>query len=689
MSDRIQYEIQVLDKFSANLKKFDDLIAKTRKSLKSFNSSFTTSSKNFAIFQKNTKSNVSHLDILHRSLNKTGAAADIFSRKLSKLNNINLGGAISQLNRLSTAMNKSSIGGFERYSGTTTRRTKKPNFIIGGESYGGFHGVSADLFRYQKSMRNALVPFNNPFIMRGGSASGAYNVRSYMPNFTMPIDSSYRMTGGSSAVVPYGYGRVGGVPSRMYPMRDVTPEMKGVMPQYVNERNNPALQPAQSSQQPRSPVFGGSGLGSFGGMAKAMGYYEAINIGMQVPRNIYNNLKMTRGIEASFDAYKKLGIVSDLGLPKKEMQDVMGIADKYGVKFQDLIDPYRHMLATKGLDTPTTKKLLGGVAAYSNIVGMGSEAQKATYRALEQMLTQQQIRGQEFNLQLQQAPGFRQKFYKAFLKAVKTQGIPSLKADVTEENVGEKFAEYREKGLLESSIVIKHLADILNDPLLQKMGIKKGHMVQGEENRLSNAYFRATTSVGNVVEMPIIKSLIGIANAFDRLGKEIESFGNSLSTWSDWLDTKKQEPTIMKGFIGGAVDAAKFGVDSVLSLPKNLVRAGKDIGMTSIMAGEGVFTGDWSNYNKYAKERNSYWFNGVDLDDSAAISALKGINTDDYLTNGGLKYSRIPKSSQLSQEQVIKVILEGKNMPANMTATVENYGANTTKMRVESNIGGY
>jgi tape measure domain-containing protein len=736
----MEYEIQVLDKFSANLKKFDDLIAKTQKSLKSFNSSFTASSKNFAIFQKNIKSNVSHLDILHRSLNKTSVAADIFSRKLSKLNGIDLSGAVSQLNKLSVAMNKASMGGFGGYSGTATKRARKPNFIMSGGAYGGFQGVSADLFRYQKSMRNALAPYTNPYqldlyrkgVQMGGSYSNFkpidvaqlrsqmaynrsmrnalmvvnrdvvprgsafgkesfYNPRSYIPNFTMPIDSSYRMTSGSRAVVPYGYGRVGGVPSRMYPMKDVTPQYVDdweAKNREYNQRNNPARQPSQPSQpsqQPRSPVFGGSGLGSFGGMARAMGYYEAINMGMKFPRTVYSNLKTTRGIEASLDAFKKIGIAPDLKSSKEELSDIMGIADKYGVRFSSIIDPYRKILATKKLSPDVTKKLMSGLSAYSNVVGMDNEAQSGTFLAIEQMLTQGNIKGQEFNLQLQRAPGLRELFFQAFKRATDVQGIPGVKGTITKENMASKFIEYREKGLMDSPIIMKHLAEILMEPMLQKMGIAKGHMVQGEENRLSNAYFRASTSVGNVVEMPIIKALTITANLFDILGQKINIFGQSLSIWADWYRSKDERPTLAKGLAEGSMKAIK----SVANFPLYAGRLGYDLGMTPIKALEGATTGDWSDYDKYKSKRNAYWFNGADFNDPASISALKALNTDDYLATGGLKYSRIPKSSQPSQEQVIKVILEGKNMPANMTATVENYGAKSTTMRVENNVGGY
>tara|TARA_R110000868_G_C10972986_1_gene771139 strand:- start:30803 stop:32671 length:1869 start_codon:yes stop_codon:yes gene_type:complete len=443
---------------------------------------------------------------------------------------------------------------------------------------------------------------------------------------------------------------------------------------------NGKFQPMSQGVQQRPGGFGGGrgsgfmaggGLGNMGGMAKAMGYYELINAGVAVPKNVYGNLKTNRGIEASFDAFKQIGIAPDLKNAEQEMKEIMDIANKYGVKFSSIIDPFRKILSTKGLNPDVTKKLLGGMSSYSNIVGMNDESQKSTFFALEQMLTQKVIKAEEFNRQLQNAPGLKQMFFRAFKKATDEQGVPGIKGTITEENMAQKFIKYRELGLLDSPIMMTHLADILSEEIMLKMGIKKGHMVQGEENRLSNAYYDMTSKVGKALEPQILASLISITESFNLFASGMDTFSKSMITWSDWF--KNEKPTVAKGFAKGAVKTA----EAVVELPKNLIKMGYDVGKYSLSVGEGAVTGDWSNFHKTAKNINKDWFN-------------MSSEESDYIGNK-LNYSRIPASSStVNQEQVIKVILEGKDMPSNMSARVENLGGNSTKMRVESNfIGGY
>ena len=189
----------------------------------------------------------------------------------------------------------------------------------------------------------------------------------------------------------------------------------------------------------------GGGLGSMGGMAKAMGYYELINAGVAVPRTTYKNIKEMTSLKASLSGLSKI-VAKDMGTPGEEVAAIRGVADKYGVPFRNVADPYKNIIATGQLPADTAKKLIAGGAGYSSLMGLGAPAQESLFRAIEQMLSKEKITAEEFNRQLQQAPGMKNMFYEAFLKAVQKRGTTELKKDVTKDNVSTKFYEYMSKG---------------------------------------------------------------------------------------------------------------------------------------------------------------------------------------------------------------------------------------------------
>jgi tape measure domain-containing protein len=434
------------------------------------------------------------------------------------------------------------------------------------------------------------------------------------------------------------------------------------------QRAQPPAQPPQGGGGGRRPIMAGigGGLGTMGGMARAMGYYELIHGASMIPRDIYGNLKEIRGIEASFDAFKKIGIAPDLKSPQEEIKDLFGIANKFGTNVSDIIDPYRKILATKKLSPDITKNLIGGMASYGNVVGMDASAQKATFLAFEQMLTKGKIQGQEFNLQLQQSPGMREMFFQAFLKAADEQGIPHLKKEVNRENVGERFQHYMERGLMESPILLKHLSDLLNEPELLKMGILKGHMVQGEENRVRTAYYGLTTSVGRRFEPEILAALKSIATSFNNFAIYIDNNGREIDIILKGLaETFKGIGSLM-GLFRDSGKASAIGLNKMYEVKQEA--KGREA-LEKIRRGESLSRND---------ENSLYTLSGKDFDEARS-----------YLTNKlsqkstALQQSRITDRS--SREQVIKVILEGKNMD-NIGARVENWGASSTKMRIESNL---
>lgn len=565
MSDRIEYEIQVLDKFSSNLKKFDNLIRKNDTSVRKFSANLNTINLKFDKFGKNLNISKSL-----REINK-------LERAIGKLSNLNKSFNFTKLNS-------------------------------------GFNAMARNIANMEASLTGLAKANANIVKQQGGLASA----------------------------------------------------------QGQNTRGQRRQQQENLSQRKnRMPAMIGGGLGSFGGMARAMGYYELINAGVMLPRTVYGNIKEMKGLEASMSGLRKIS-APDMALPEQEIKNIRAIADKYGVAFRDIADPFKNIIATGKLPAETVRKLISGGAGYSSLMGLSSPAQESLFRALEQMLSKEKIQAQEFNLQLQQAPGMKNMFYEAFLLALKKQGIDTVKGEVTPENVAAKFVEYMEKGKMEAHIILKYLSEVLLNPKREAQYIAKSREIRGEESRLKTAFQFTTTEIGRTLEPQIKDSLIGLTNAFNSTAESISKSGREIQLTLNGIAAVFKGIAKIQGVMNlGATKVAEFGFAGYEMIKNAKAREA----IEKLKSGQAITE----------KDRQAIY--GLPPSEFESVKSLLSNDINKNLLN----YSTIPqKSDKEIKEQIIKVILEGKDMPANVNARVENYGANSTRMRVESNLqGGY
>jgi hypothetical protein len=283
--------------------------------------------------------------------------------------------------------------------------------------------------------------------------------------------------------------------------------------------------PQPTRPQRPSGFLGGDGV-SFTGVAKAMGYYTAIDKIVQSPKLIYENTKSMDSLRASLSAL----IPNVKGLEgvsvESEVNYIRSIANKYGVGFSDIAPSYMKILGSGGADASLAKGILENVSGYGRLVGLSAPAMQDTLRGIQDMLNKQKINAQEFNLQMQQLVGAKPMFFEAFRRVATRSGAKG----VTKENAGALFYKYMEEGKLPSAPILREFVNVVQEMFGQKM-LEKAKTIGAEEERLRNSFQELGTTIGDLTYSTQIGAIRGLTG----LTISINQFANDAGIVSSYI----------------------------------------------------------------------------------------------------------------------------------------------------------
>jgi tape measure domain-containing protein len=370
-------------------------------------------------------------------------------------------------------------------------------------------------------------------------------------------------------------------------------------------------------QKPPSAVGYGmagamGGMSSVRGVAASMGVmggaYTAGRTAMKV-RELAIDLQ---GYKASLDVLlpKTKGMEGETA--DSQVKYLRDISNKIGVRFADIQEPYRNMLATGVADKDLAQGLTEFVSGYGRLIHMSSPALKDTMRGFEQMLTKGRIQAQEFNLQTQQMPGVKQVFYEAFKRIANRAGI----SEINESNKEAMFIDAMSKGVLKSADILEEFYKVGKEDFW--VGImKKASTAKAEENRLINHLNILGSNIGMKALPSYTDLIVGLAGVVE----SINSFGDDIGTiraffsekreknkpWQDKLRKENPDPYGFTPVGRGILETSS----QIVKLPLN----------TAYEATMGMMTGDWSNIGEPAQEFNKF---GASIFDGS-VNALAGL----------------------------------------------------------------
>jgi tape measure domain-containing protein len=491
---------------------------------------------------------------------------------------------------------------------------------------------------YKQSYVNGLVvasPRN--FMMSGGSTSGIYNPKSYNPNFSIPIDSTYRRDAAGTGIVPYSRG--GAVMSYgQRPMIDVTGTARTINQESTaswqsEQRYYPKEKGTRFSNNNDSSGSDSSGSDrgvTLKNVAKSMGYYRAIDMVASAPSKIHDVTIQMESLTNTFDALipKTKGYEGETA--ESQIKYLREISDKLGIKFSDIADPYRKMMATGVADKQLAQQLTESVGGYSRLVGMDSGAFKGTMLAFEQMLTKQKIQAQEFNLQTQQMPGVKPIFYEAFRRIMEKKGVKLSEREVTP-----TFLKYMEAGALDSVALLREFSKVVKEDFWVDV-MKKAQSTQAQENRLSNAFYNLAADIGKSLNPTINKTVIGLTETIEG----VSQFGLDLQTVFEAPVLKQFKDFFLKPLLEG-----------LKLLPSAIMDLIKYIGQGAVFAIKGFVTGNFEELNKLENDLSKKWF-GIDPEKSNTLNN---------------QFTPIPTSPQ---EVIVKIV--GENLPTGISIKQES-----------------
>ena len=442
---------------------------------------------------------------------------------------------------------------------------------------------------YRKSLENALVPFSNPFMMMGGrSGGGSYNPRGYRPNFNIPIDSTYRRDAAGTGIVPYSRG--GAVMSYgQRPTIDVTGTARTIDQDPIYNRTSQPTQPSRRG--------GGDGV-SFGGVAKAMGYYRAIDMAVSVPSKIHDVTiemdSLRAGLSALIPTVKGMQGATSEG----EVNYLRGVADKYGADFTAIAPAYLKLLGTGGSsDAPLIKGLLENVSGYAGIIGLQGPAFERTMLGFQDMLSKQVLNAQEVNLQMANLPGAKPMLHKAFKRFAEKQGVKGI----TDKNASAKFVQAMATGKLPSVEILREFVEVMKQMFGEDM-IKKSFTLGREETRLKNAF----QELGDQIGLLTYDAQIGGVRALTNLTKSVGGFAGEANRVAEYMKGLFSGILPEKGGVvekttsavgGTAVDLYKMSIGSPFY-------AAKYGGALALAQGASIMGDDTlkENFGSWAKE---------------------------------------------------------------------------------------
>lgn len=396
------------------------------------------------------------------------------------------------------------------------------------------------------------------------------------------------------------------------------------------QQKMPYEQPQQPSR--RGGFFAGGDGVSFTNVAKGMGYYRAIDMAVSAPSRLHDVTLQMESLTNTFDALipKTKGYEGETA--QSQVKYLRGISEQLGVKFADIADPYRKMMATGVADKQLAQQLTEAVGGYSRLVGMDSGAFKGTMLAFEQMLTKQKIQAQEFNLQTQQMPGVKPIFYEAFRRILERKGVK-----LSEKEVAPTFLKYMEAGALDSVSLLREFSKVVKEDFWVDI-MKKAQSTQAQENRLLNAFYNLAADIGTYLNPTLNKTVVGLTEMIEG----ISQFNRDLQAVFEVPILKQFKDFFLKPVLEG-----------LTLLPSALIDLIKYIGQGAVFAIKGFVTGDFEEFNNLSSELGKKWF--------------PELNKSENPFNN--QFTPIPTSPQ---EVLVKIV--GENLPTGISIKQESYG---------------
>lgn len=393
----------------------------------------------------------------------------------------------------------------------------------------------------------------------------------------------------------------------------------------------PQPQPQQPSR--RGGFFAGGDGVSLTNVAKGMGYYRAIDMAISAPSKIHDVTLQMESLTNTFDALipKIKGYEGETA--QSQVKYLRGISEQLGVKFADIADPYRKMMATGVGDKQLFQQLVESVGGYSRLVGMDSGAFKGTMLAFEQMLTKQKIQAQEFNLQTQQMPGVKPIFYEAFRRIMERKGVK-----LSEKEAAPTFLKYMEAGALDSVALLREFSKVVKEDFWIDV-MKKAQSTQSQENRLSNAFYNLAADIGKSLNPTINETVV----ALTKMIEGIRQLGSDLQAVFEVPILKEFKDFFLKPVLEG-----------LKLLPSALMDLIKYIGQGAVFAIKGFVTGNFEELNKLENDLSKKWF-GIDPEKSNTLNN---------------QFTPIPQSSTSPQEVIVKIV--GENLPTGISIKQES-----------------
>jgi hypothetical protein len=543
MSDKISYVLEVLDGYSAITKNLKKELSEIQELTKfKFNSS---DFKGLAEFAKQA--------------DKIATSAERLKKAKTGFTLIGEGFSSPKINAAALRANRA----YEKSLKNALVPYNSPFVMYGGGSSSVSPNAAAlrAKMAYERSLKNALVPVNTGFTMMGGGRSGgSYNPRRYKPNFTIPIDSTYRRGAAGTGIVPYSRG--GAVMSYgQRPMIDVTgtgriieqdtgasfnrnrttsPNRKayagafspikfnpytGRYEEVVRKEPKQPKLPKELSQPQQPSSFGGGGGASFTNVAKATGYYRAIDMAVSVPSKIHDVTIQMDGLRAGLAALIPTVKGMKGATSEGEVNYLRGVADKYGADFTTIAPSYLKLLGTGGSsDAPLIKGLLENVSGYAGILNLDTPAFERTMLGFQDMLSKQVLNAQEVNLQMANLPGAKPMFHKAYKRYAEKRGVKGI----TDENASIYFTQAMATGKLSSVDVLREFVEVMNEMFGEDM-IKKSFTLGREEKRLKNAF----QELGDQIGLLTYDTQIGAVRGLTSFVKSVGSFTSGITGFAN------------------------------------------------------------------------------------------------------------------------------------------------------------
>lgn len=426
---------------------------------------------------------------------------------------------------------------------------------------------------------------------------------------------------------------------------------------YTSDTGGRSPMPTKSSPRGRGLGYVGGGLGSFGGVAKAMGYYALIDEAIQMPREVFNVRREMDGLGATLEAvlpkYEKN--IDSTVLAAKETEYLKNKTYELGLDFRKTKEEYVKFLASGSMTGRNLGQMRGIFEAFakiSTVYQLPADRFKLVMNAITQMTSKTVVSMEELKRQLADSlPGALDIFARAAMKA---------RPDIVK-SMGD-FMKMVEQGKVSADILLSVMDVINEDPELTKGLALALDSLNAKTNRLSHSWtmFLESLSKGETGKL-ITSGVTGMDKMFKSMATSGESLAKSIgevkSSFQIIGETKFGK--VISAMAGGLADVMTEGTATLVKLPFKLAHeGGRMIAATSL----GMSPMDIEEFNN-----NISKFYG--LDNSYSDMSYKSYRSD-------LK----------AQNQTQKVIVEliGSNLPNNMSIAPRN---ETNNIRVDVKRG--